>query len=149
LIAPVLECGKEVGLLVSLLIRPSRAGAVEAAEAMIKRLGPAPKAVQREFVHATDSVAYRSTLALSERGDGEWPAPSLWTGAVPYLGAPAIALVGSPVDVATALLEYRRIGISQFLFSGWPDAEEVDRFGQDVLPLVRAFERQEGEMTVG
>jgi hypothetical protein len=53
------------------------------------------------------------------------------------------------IEVATALLEYKPIGISQFLFSGWPDAEEVDRFGRDVLPLVRAFERQEAEVTIG
>jgi alkanesulfonate monooxygenase len=57
--------------------------------------------------------------------------------------------VGSPVDLATALLEYNRIGISQFLFSGWPDAEEVDRFGKDVLPLVRALERQQEEAADG
>jgi alkanesulfonate monooxygenase len=59
---------------------------------------------------------------------------------VSYLGAPAIALVGSAEDIAGAIMEYRQVGITQFLFMGWPDLQEMTFFSQTVLPLVRANE---------
>jgi alkanesulfonate monooxygenase len=61
---------------------------------------------------------------------------------VPYLGAPAIALVGGPEEIATALLEYKAMGITQFLFLGWPDEEELRFFGREILPLVREREQR-------
>jgi alkanesulfonate monooxygenase len=72
----------------------------------------------------------------------QWLTDCLWTGAVPYLGAPAIALVGSFDEIAGALWEYRQVGIVQFLFMGWPDLEEMKLFSRHVEPLVRARESQ-------
>ena len=63
--------------------------------------------------------------------------PTLWTGAVPYLGAPSIALVGSYGEVAEAIWEFRNVGVSQFLFLGWPDMDEMTRFSEHILPRVR------------
>ena len=37
-------------------------------------------------------------------------------------------------------MEYRRIGVSQFLFLGWPDLEEMTFFGREILPLIRRAE---------
>jgi hypothetical protein len=37
-------------------------------------------------------------------------------------------------------LEYGRLGISQFILSGWPKLEEMIYFGQAVLPIIRAQE---------
>jgi alkanesulfonate monooxygenase len=70
-----------------------------------------------------------------------WLTSYLWNGAVPYLGAPAIALVGSADEVAAAIMEYRDIGITQFLFMGWPDIDEMTFFSEAVVPLVRAREQ--------
>jgi len=42
--------------------------------------------------------------------------------------------------VAEALLAYKRIGVTQFILSGFPDIEEVERFGREVVPLVREAE---------
>lgn len=66
-----------------------------------------------------------------------------WGGAVPYLGSPSVALVGSFEEIRDALFVYRNAGVSQFLFMSWPDDREVDYFGQGVLPLVRARESME------
>ncbi|HEU4390523.1 MAG TPA: LLM class flavin-dependent oxidoreductase, partial [Blastocatellia bacterium] len=135
------ETGLQVGLLVSMIARDSREEAVSAAYSMIESLGAAPRKTHQDFAARSDSVAFKSTYELAaENGDG-WLAPALWSGAVPYLGAPAIALVGSAEDVATAIVEYKRIGISQFLFMGWPDADEMRFFSGRVLPLVRAKEQ--------
>jgi alkanesulfonate monooxygenase len=135
--------GTEVGLLVSLVIRDTKVEAVAAAEAMLERLGDRPRQTHRAFRERSDSVAFTSMLGMAESAEDPWLSPHLWTGAVPYLGAPAVALVGSADDIASALLEYRDIGITQFLFMGWPDLDEMTRFSRDVLPLVRATERLE------
>lgn len=135
--------GTEVGLLVSMLGRPTRDAAVHDAYAMVRSLmAKQPKAVGKEFAEKTDSVAYRSTLELAERNKSDWLTPWLWTGAIPLLGSPAIALVGGPEDIASAIMEYKSAGISQFLFMGWPDLEEMTFFGREVLPLVREKEQE-------
>lgn len=134
--------GVEVGLLVSILVRPTREGAVRDAYAMLESLvAKQPQAFGKQFAQKTDSVAYRSTLELAEKCESDWLTPWLWTGAIPYLGAPAIALVGGPEEIASALIEYKQIGISQFLFMGWPDLDEMTYFGREVLPLLREKEQ--------
>lgn len=135
----VLQAGVEVGLLVSLLARPTRGEAVAAAQAMLEALGNSPKKAHKDFAQRSDSVAFGSTLALAE-SKPQWLTNCLWSGVVPYLGAPSIALVGSFEEIAHALWEYKQAGITQFLFMGWPDLEEMKRFSQEVLPLVRARE---------
>lgn len=138
-IAPLLATGTEVGLLVSLLCRPSRGEALAETAAMLERFDGRPRRVHRDFARHSDSEAFTSTLALAERSDA-WLTEVLWTGAVPYLGAPAIALVGDYDEVADTLLAYREIGITQFLFMGWPDLEEMSRFHHEVEPRVRRLE---------
>ena len=39
--------------------------------------------------------------------------------------------------VAAGILEFKEAGISHFIFSGWPKVDEMVRFGESVLPLVR------------
>ncbi len=134
--------GKEVGLLVSILARPTRKQAIDDANSMIRKLGTQPKKTHKEFEKKSDSVAFRSTFALAEKNESDWLSQYLWTGAVPYLGAVAIALVGSPEDIATAIMEYKEAGVSQFLFMGWPDIEEMKFFSQAILPLIRAKEQE-------
>lgn len=141
-IRPVLGQGTEVGLLVSLITRPTRAEALQAADTMQEAIGSQAKRTHREFSQRSDSVAFTSTLQRAEEASSAWVTPTLWTGAVPYLGAPAIALVGAFEDVASAIVEYQQAGISQFLFMGWPDLEEMSFFSQGVLPLVRQSEQR-------
>jgi alkanesulfonate monooxygenase len=142
----VLAEGKEVGLLVALIARSTRTEAVASADEIVARLGETARAAHREFERNTDSVAFTATYELSRRNASGWLTDTLWSGAVPYLGAPAIALVGSAAEVAEALIEYKRIGVSQFLFSGWPDLDEMIFFGREVLPLVRRRELELGDL---
>ena len=89
-----------------------------------------------------DSVGVKANFKLAENTESQWLTPYLWVGAIPYLGAPAIALVGSSEEVAAAIIGYKRIGISQFLFMGWPDFDEMVHFSEEVLPLIRQSERE-------
>lgn len=132
----VVESGTQVGLLVSLITRPTRQDALGAATALVGGFGAQTRVVHRDFAARSDSTGFRSVYAAAEDSTTEWLSPTLWTGAVPYLGAPAIALVGSYEDVAEAILGYHSMGVSQFLFVGWPDVEELQHFGEGVLPLL-------------
>lgn len=139
-IQTVLERGKEVGLLVSLITRPTQEEAIAAAQTLVERFGDQTKEVVREFHKQSDSEGFQSVFALSQKEESHWITPYLWTGAVPYLGAPAIALVGSYENIAKAMMEYKAIGISQYLFMGWPDIEEMTHFAQGVIPLLGSAE---------
>jgi len=141
-VAALTAQGKEVGLIVSVIARPTRGEALRAASDLLSQVGQQSQRTHQEFYRKSDSVAFRSTLALAAQEGTEWLTPYLWTGAVPYLGAPSIALVGSAREVANAMLEYKEIGISQFLMLGWPDIEEMAYFGGEVLPLIRQEERR-------
>jgi alkanesulfonate monooxygenase len=139
-IRSVLDSGTEVGLLVSLISRPTRAEAIDAAQALVVAAGEQAREVHGVIRGRSDSVGFTSAYDLAARGSG-WPTRYLWTGAVPYLGPPSVSLVGSPDDIVDALAEYHAIGISQFLFMGHPDLEQMTFFGEEILPRVRERER--------
>jgi alkanesulfonate monooxygenase len=139
-ISSVLAHGVEAGLRVCIIARPTRDEAMEAAQAIIgandynRRLSG-----NKDFFSRTDSVSFKKAYEL---GDTEWLTPNLWTGAVRVQGPTAIALVGSPEEIASTILDYKSVGISQFILSGWPKLDEMVYFGREVLPLIR---QKEGE----
>lgn len=137
-VRPVLESGTEVGLMLSMIAGPTREDALERARSLVETAGESARDVHRGVRAGTDSVGFRSVYDMAQ-GDA-WPSRYLWTGAVPYLGAPAIALVGSADEIAEAILEYRDVGVTQFLFTGFPDLEQMRFFGAEILPRVRRRE---------
>jgi len=140
-IGPALHLGVEVGFLTSIIARPTRDEAVAAATALIASAGEEARVVHQQFASAADSEGFRSVYEMA-MGDSAWVTSWLWTGAVPYLGAPSIALVGSFEEIADAIMVYKKKGVTQFLFLGWPDLEEMSYFGSGVLPLVRTREQE-------
>lgn len=141
LVRPALEAGKEVGLRVSVIARSTRAEAVRAAYSLVEG-SAADSAREKGFVERSDSTGFKENMASAE--SDEWPTPVLWLGGVRTLGVAAAALVGTPEEVATAIIDYKRVGISQFVLSGWPKLGEMVRFGSQILPLVRAKETSAG-----
>ncbi len=138
-IQPVLESGKEVGLRFSVIARPTREEAIAAAYLLVKGIdsGFDDRAHEARFAARSDSFSIRS---LWNAAESEWLTDCLWTGAVKSHGPASIALVGSPSEVASAILDYREIGVSQFILSGWPKLESMTFFSREVLPLIRARE---------
>lgn len=139
-VSAVLERGVEVGLRLTIIARPTRREALQAAYAMTDG-----REKDREFVKVSvsnmDSVSFKAMFELGETGV-EWLTPSLWTGATRAYGPAAIALVGGPGEIADAIIEYKRLGISQFIISGWPKLEQMAYFGQAILPIIRRMERE-------
>jgi alkanesulfonate monooxygenase len=127
----------------SVIARRTRTEAVRAAHDLVAPFGQdAPeRAVEGSFIQGSDSTSMRDLYRRAEQG---WLAPTLWAGAVRTHGPAAVALVGSAEEVAGAILEYRRAGVSQFILSGWPKVESMEFFGTQVLPIVRRLERGEG-----
>jgi alkanesulfonate monooxygenase len=132
------ERGVEVCLRMCVICRPTREEAVSVAESLLPE-----REIARQDRHVAvndDSVMYREAAAISQGAD-KWLTRSLWTGLVPYYGPVWTTLLGTPAEIAEALLDYKRIGVTQFIMSGWPEFDEVIIFGREVVPLVRQAER--------
>lgn len=133
-LAPIVARARERGigvcLRLCLICRPSRKEAIRVGESLLP--------VDRDESTTTlkdDSEMYREGKSI--RSDEYWLNRSLWTGLVPHYGPVWTTLLGTPREIADALLEYGRIGVTEFIISGWPEVETVDVFGREVLPLVR------------
>ena len=133
IVARARERGVGVCLRLCLLSRPTREEAIEVAESLL----PADRGESTTRLK-DDSQMYRE--GNSVRSDGCWLNRSLWTGLVPHYGPVWTTLLGTPREIADALIEYGRIGITEFIVSGWPEVETVDVFGREILPLVRLGE---------
>ncbi|WP_321817674.1 MULTISPECIES: LLM class flavin-dependent oxidoreductase [unclassified Paraburkholderia] len=81
-----------------------------------------------------------SQRLLAEAAKGLVVDARLWTGitALTRAAGNSTALVGTPQQVADALLEYRKLGVSTFLIRGFDPLEDALAYGRDLLPLVRA-----------
>lgn len=60
--------------------------------------------------------------------------PNLWAGVGLVRGGAGTALVGSHPEVADRIEEYHRLGIDEFVLSGYPHLEGAYWFGEGVLP---------------
>ena len=129
--------GIEVCLRLGLVCRETRAEAVRAAEALLPD-GHAGKR-QAPISSKDDSQMFRE--AARPASDSEWLNGTVWAGLVPFYGPVWTSLVGTPETLAKAFLDYKEIGVTQFIVSGCPELPEIATFGQEVLPLVRELER--------
>lgn len=133
-VARVREQGIEVCLRMCVISRQTRQEAVDVAESLLpdSDLGQ----YERSVAVKNDSQMYREASQVQNR----WLSPTIWTGFAPYYGPVWTTLLGSFDEVARALLEYREIGVTQFIMSGWPELDEVVNFGREVVPRVRRAE---------
>lgn len=128
--------GVEVCLRLCVICRESREEAIEAAKALLP--DEEIERQERGILARSDSLTLKQALAAAD--DIGWLSQNLWAGLVPYYGSSAITLLGSPSELAARFLEYKRIGVTQFIISGWPKLDEMIIFGREVLPLVRDAE---------
>jgi alkanesulfonate monooxygenase len=138
-VARIRQQGVEVCLRVCVLCRSTREEAVSVVQSLCPERDLLTQ--QRSMPIKDDSQMYREVRAIADQAN-TWPTRSLWTGLVPYHGPVWTTLLGTPGDIADALLEYKGIGVTQFILSGWPELDEVIAFGRKVLPLVREAEHR-------
>ncbi|MNI35648.1 Methanesulfonate monooxygenase [compost metagenome] len=72
----------------------------------------------------------------------------LWTGIAGLLGAQgnSTSLVGTPEQVAEALLDYYDLGITTFLIRGFDPLEDAIDYGKRLIPLVRERVAERGRL---
>ena len=94
----------------------------------------------QEALNASESTGQQRMLAL-RNGRTSYTdarelevAPNLWSGVGLVRGGAGTALVGSHQEVADRLAEYHRLGIDEFILSGYPHVEEAWWFGEGVMP---------------
>ncbi len=65
----------------------------------------------------------------------------LWTGVAALTGAAgnSTGLVGTPEQVAEALLDYYEIGVDHFLIRGFDPLGDAIEYGKDLIPATRAL----------
>lgn len=139
LVARYRQAGVEVCLRLCVVCRPTHEEALSAAEALLP-----PEEIERQerrILSSSDSKTLKDALAAADNVG--WLNRTLWAGLVPHYGSSAMTLVGSPQELAEALLEYKRIGVTQFIIAGWPKLDEMMIFGREVIPLVREAELHE------
>jgi alkanesulfonate monooxygenase len=71
----------------------------------------------------------------------------LWTGLAAVGGARgnSTGLVGTPEQVADALLDYYDVGIDHFLIRGFEPLADAIQYGRELIPLVRSLVAQRAQ----
>lgn len=121
----------EFGLRTHLVVRPSEREAWDAADDLLSQAAAVVKQQRQAVFAGTQMVGQRAQLAMEG-------APRLWNGISAVRVNCGTAIVGDPEQVAEELLGYWRLGIDEFILSGFPHVEECRRVAATVLPLVRA-----------
>lgn len=125
------------GIRLHVIVRETNEEAWKAADKLIEHVSDeAIQAAQSVFARM-DSVGQRRMTQLhGGRRDRLEISPNLWAGVGLVRGGAGTALVGDPETVAERIDEYRRLGIDNFIFSGYPHLEEAYRVAELLFPLL-------------
>jgi FMNH2-dependent dimethyl sulfone monooxygenase len=94
----------------------------------------------KEAVQAFDD-ATRDAGAASPEGEGNW-AKSSFEDLVQYNDGFKTNLIGTPQQIAERIVAYKNVGVDLILAGFLHFIEEVEYFGEKVLPLVRELEQK-------
>ena len=125
----------------SMSLRPIIAGTEEAAWKRADEIVERVRAIRDSKGIATsghEPVNVGSQRLLQTAAQGYRTDKRLWTGLAAVGGAQgnSTGLVGTPEQVADALLDYYDLGIDHFLIRGFEPLEDAIGYGRDLLPLV-------------
>jgi alkanesulfonate monooxygenase len=136
-VAKVRAQGIEVCLRLCIICRPTREEAISVINEILENTNSDEKDINLPV--RNDSQMYQEAAKSSK---GIWLNDNIWAGFTPHFGPVWTTLVGTPEQIVNAFMEYKKIGVSQFIISGWPELNELDIFGQEVLPAFRAAEKK-------
>lgn len=140
----------QFGIRLHVIVRETEEEAWAAAESLIAHLDDETIAQAQNIFSRMDSSGQARMSALHNGSREQLRiGPNLWAGVGLVRGGAGTALVGSPQQVAQRIAEYQALGISSFIFSGYPHLEEAHRFAELVMPLLPlAGEHLQRENTV-
>ena len=127
------------GLRTHLVVRATERDAWEAAEELMSQVDERVVAQRQAAFAGTPMVGQQAQLREQLRQR----APRLWNGISRVRVNLGTAIVGDPAQVVAELLAYWRLGIDEFILSGFPHEEECRRVASHVVPsLGEAIERE-------
>jgi alkanesulfonate monooxygenase len=129
--------GRQVtfGLRTHLVVRDTPDAAWAAAESLIAHADPRVVQQRQAVMAGTPMVGQQAqAVRVAQHRVG----PHLWNGLSTVRVNCGTAIVGTPQQVVDELLTYWRLGIDEFILSGFPHVEECFRVSQEVLPRLRA-----------
>jgi alkanesulfonate monooxygenase len=144
----------------SLSLRPILAETEEAAWAKAARLLDKAKALRasasgERLINVNDKAAGHqppnegSRRLLAAAAQGARLDKRLWTEMAALTGASgnSTSLVGTPEQVADALLDYYDLGVTTFLIRGFDPLEDAFHYGRDLIPRLRKLvAERDGEL---
>ena len=129
----------QLGTRFHVISRDSSEEAWRAADRLVAGMDPRRVAQAQARFRRTESVGQRRMAALHSGNTQDLEIhPNVWIGYGLVRPGPGAALVGSHEEVADRIEEYHAIGVDHLILSGQPHLEEAYRFGESVLPLLRA-----------
>ena len=128
----------------SLSLRPVLADTEEAAWKRAKDIEDRTRELREQKGLKTEGHAPPNAGAqrlLQAAAQGTRLDKRLWTGVAALTGASgnSTGLVGTPEQVADALLDYYDLGIRHFLIRGFDPYEDAVAYGRDLIPRVKAL----------
>lgn len=127
----------DYGIRLHVIVRETEEEAWAAADKLIAHLDNDTIAAAQKIFSRMDSTGQARMSALHGGSkDSLRIAPNLWAGVGLVRGGAGTALVGNPQQVAERIREYQALGITNFIFSGYPHLEEAHRFAELVMPLL-------------
>jgi alkanesulfonate monooxygenase len=128
-----------LGLRTHLVVRPTEREAWEAADELMSQVDERVVAQRQTAFAGTQMVGQQAQL----RAHVHAKAPRLWNGISRVRVNLGTAIVGDPQQVIAELLAYWRLGIDEFILSGFPHDEECRHVASAVLPGLREAIRRE------
>ncbi|MFD4647164.1 LLM class flavin-dependent oxidoreductase [Streptomyces sp. NPDC055817] len=127
------------GIRLHVITRDTSEQAWAEADRLLQGFDPATVRSVQEGLARSESEGQQRMLALHGGSSGSLEIhPNLWAGIGLVRGGAGTALVGSHDEVADRVEEYHRIGIDEFVLSGYPHLEEAYWFGEGILPRLHA-----------
>jgi alkanesulfonate monooxygenase len=126
------------GIRLHVISRDAEDEAWAVARRLLDHMDPEAVARAQSRLAESESVGQRRMVSLHGGSrDGLEVAPNLWAGIGLVRAGAGTALVGSHEQVADRIEEYHRLGLDEFILSGYPHLEEAYWFGENVTPVLR------------
>ena len=122
------------GLRTHIIVRDTEAEAWDAAEDLLSEAASVVRDQRTSAFAGTAMVGQRSQARVVQ--DHKLGA-HLWNGISTVRVNCGTAIVGTPEQVAGELLGYWKLGIEEFILSGFPHVEECDRVAESLIPILK------------
>ena len=125
------------GLRAHVIVRRTEAEARAAAERLVSKLeADTGQAIKNKSLDTQSAGVARQTELRESSADDGYVEQNLWTGVGRARSGAGAAIVGDPDQVVAKIEAYQAVGVDAFILSGYPHAEEAERFAEMVLPRI-------------